>query len=130
LTVARALHRNGVEVQVLTSPEYSYVAASRGVDGIVLPEPLREPEPWYDALCELAATGGGVVLSGSDSASEWLTQHRAALPSNLRSFESLDGVHAELMDKLALYRMASGIGIRVPEFQHVRDRGDLLALLP
>lgn len=66
LTVARALHRNGVEVQVLTSPEYSYVAASRGVDGIVLPEPLREPEPWYDALCELAATGGGVVLSGSD----------------------------------------------------------------
>jgi len=61
LTVARALHRNGVDVHVLTSPEYSYVAASRGVDGVVLPEPLRDPEPWYDALCDLAATGGGVV---------------------------------------------------------------------
>jgi len=130
LTVARALHRDGVDVHVLTSPEYSYVAASRGVEGVVLPEPLRQPEPWYDALCELAATGGGVVLSGSDSASEWLTQHRAALPANLRTFESCDGVHAELMDKLSLYRVASRIGIRVPEFQHVQDRGDLLALLP
>lgn len=130
LTVARALRRNGVDVHVLTSPEYSYVAASRGVDGVVLPEPLRDPEPWYDALCELAETGGGVVLSGSDSASEWLTQHRAALPANLRSFESTDGIHAQLMDKLSLYRLASGIGIRVPEFQHIRDRGDLLAVLP
>jgi predicted ATP-grasp superfamily ATP-dependent carboligase len=130
LTVARALHRIGVDVHVLTSPEYSYVAASRGVDGVVLPEPLRDPEPWYDALCDLAATGGGVVLSGSDSASEWLTQHRAALPGNLRSFEADDRVHAELMDKLALYRIASGIGIRVPEFHHIRDRSDLLAVLP
>ena len=130
LTVARALHRNGVDVHVLTSPEYSYVAASRGVDGVVLPEPLRDPEPWYEALCDLAATGGGVVLSGSDSASEWLTQHRAALPGNLRSFEADDRVHAELMDKLALYRIASEIGIRVPEFHHIRDRSDLLAVLP
>jgi predicted ATP-grasp superfamily ATP-dependent carboligase len=130
LTVARALHRIGVDVRVLTSPEYSYVAASRGVDGVVLPEPLRDPEPWYDALCDLAATGGGVVLSGSDSASEWLTQHRAALPGNLRSFEADERVHAELMDKLALYRIASGIGIRVPEFHHIRDRSDLLAVLP
>ena len=130
LTVARALHRNGVDVNVLASPEYSYVAASRGVDGVILPEPLREPEPWYDALCELAATGGGVVLSGSDSASEWLTQHRPALPPNLRTFESTDGIHADLMDKLALYRTASDVGIRVPEYQHVRDRADLLALLP
>lgn len=130
LTVARALHRDGVDVNVLTSPEYSYVAASRGVDGVVLPEPLREPEPWYDALCEFAETGGGVVLSGSDSASEWLAQHRAALPRNLRSFESCDGVHVELMDKLSLYRIASGLGIRVPEFQYVRDRGDLRSLLP
>jgi len=130
LTVARALHRIGVDVHVLTSPEYSYVAASRGVDGVVLPEPLRDPEPWYEALCDLAATGGGVVLSGSDSASEWLTQHRAALPGNLRSFEADDRVHAELMDKLALYRIASGIGIRVPEFHHIRDRSDLLAVLP
>ena len=39
LTLARALHRRGVDVHVLTSPEYSYVAASRGVDGEVLPEP-------------------------------------------------------------------------------------------
>jgi D-aspartate ligase len=130
LTVARELHRRGVDVHVLTSPEYSYVAASRGVDGVVLPEPVRDPEPWYDALCELSESGGGVVLTGSDSASEWLSKHRAALPTNLQSFESSDGIHSRVMDKLALYRTASDIGIRVPEFQHIRDRGDLLAVLP
>jgi predicted ATP-grasp superfamily ATP-dependent carboligase len=130
LTVARALHREGIEVHVLTSPEYSYVAASRGVEGVVLPEPVRRPEPWYDALCELAGTGGGVLLSGSDSASEWLTEHRDRLPPNLRSFESSDGVHVGLMDKLELYRTAAAMGIRVPEYRHVGDRGELMALLP
>jgi predicted ATP-grasp superfamily ATP-dependent carboligase len=130
LTVARALHRRGVEVHVLSSPEYSYVAASRGVDGVVLPEPVRDPEPWYDALCELSESGGGVVMAGSDSASEWLSNHRGALPTNLRSFEACDGIHAQLMDKLALYRVATEIGIRVPDFEHIRDRSDLVAILP
>ncbi|HET8786615.1 MAG TPA: hypothetical protein VFM38_13335, partial [Candidatus Limnocylindrales bacterium] len=53
-----------------------------------------------------------------------------ALPTNLRSFEGCDGIHARLMDKLALYEMAADIGIRVPDFQHIRDRSDLIALLP
>jgi predicted ATP-grasp superfamily ATP-dependent carboligase len=130
LTLARALHRRGVEVHVLTSPEYSYVAASRGVEGEVLPEPVRDPEPWLEALGSLAADGGGVVLSGSDSASEWLTRHRAVLPSSLRTFESSDGVHLRLMDKLESYRIASSIGLRVPAYQHIRDRSDLAAVLP
>jgi predicted ATP-grasp superfamily ATP-dependent carboligase len=130
LTVARALHRSGVEVHVLTSPEYSYVTASRGVAGAVLPEPVTDPGPWYDALCELAEDGGGVVLSGSDSASEWLAANRQRLPDSLRSFESTDGVHLAVMDKLRLYQTASAIGIRVPGFVHIRDRGDLIAALP
>ena len=130
LTVARALHRRGVDVHVLTSPEYSYVAASRGVEGEVLPEPLRDPEPWLDAMSSLGDDGGGVVLSGSDSATEWLTEHRAVLPPNLRTFESTDGLHLRLMDKLESYRIASSIGIRVPGHQHIRDHDDLATALP
>ena len=129
LTVARALHRHGIDVHVLTSPEYSYVAASRGVAGEVLPEPVRDPASWLDALTGLAEDGGGVVLSGSDSATEWLTLHRDRLPPTLRSFESTDGSHLALMDKLELYRTAASIGIRVPAYRHVRDRADLTALL-
>jgi predicted ATP-grasp superfamily ATP-dependent carboligase len=130
LTVARALHRRGVDVHVLTSPEYSYVAASRGVEGEVLPEPVRDPEPWLDALSALADDGGGVVLSGSDSATEWLTEHRAVLSPSLRTFESTDGLHLRLMDKLDSYRIAESIGIRVPAHRHIRDRDDLSAVLP
>jgi predicted ATP-grasp superfamily ATP-dependent carboligase len=130
LTVARALHRRGVDVHVLTSPEYSYVAASRGVEGEVLPEPVRHPEPWLAALSALGDDGGGVVLSGSDSATEWLTAHRAVLPQNLRTFESAGGLHLRLMDKLESYRIASSIGIRVPAHHHIRDRDDLAAALP
>ena len=130
LTVARALHRRGVEVHVLTSPEYSYIAASRGVEGEVLPEPVRDPEPWLDALSALSDDGGGVVLSGSDSATEWLTEHRAMLASNLRSFEAADGLHLRLMDKLESYRIASSIGIRVPAHHHIRDHDDLKTVLP
>ena len=43
LTLARALHRRDIEVHVLTSPEYSYVVASRGVHGTTLPDPLDDP---------------------------------------------------------------------------------------
>ena len=130
LTLARALYRRGVEVHALTSPEYSYVVASRGVHGTVLPDPSTDPTAWFDALTDLGADGGGVVLSGSDSATEWLAEQRERLPPSLQSFESTDGIHVGLMDKVRLYRAASSLGIRVPEFVHVRDRGDLMALLP
>jgi D-aspartate ligase len=130
LTLARALHRRDVEVHVLTSPEYSYVVASRGVQGTVLPDPLVDATAWFDALTELGGDGGGVVLSGADSATEWLTGQRQRLPASLQSFESDDGVHLGLMDKLRLYQTAASIGVRVPRFVHVRDHGDLMALLP
>ncbi len=130
LTVARTLIRRGVDVHVIANPEYSYVVSSRGVHGEVMPEPMRDPTAWLDALTELGADGGGVVLSGSDAATEWLTEHRDRLPASLRSFESSDGVHVDLMDKLRLYQTAASIGIRVPAFHHVRDEAGLRELLP
>jgi predicted ATP-grasp superfamily ATP-dependent carboligase len=130
LTMARALVRHGVDVHALTNAEYRYVGASRGVQGTVLPDPLHDPTAWFDAVSERAADGGGVLFSGSDSATEWLTENRARLPPSLRSFESTDSIHVALMDKLRLYRAAEAIGIRVPGTRHVRDRADLLELLP
>jgi D-aspartate ligase len=130
LTLARALVRRGVEVRVLANPEYSYVVASRGVEGEVMPDPLQDPSAWLEVLTELGEEGGGVVFSGSDSATEWLTEHRSRLPASLRSFESTDRVHADLMDKGRLYETAASIGIRVPAVHHVRDEADLRELLP
>jgi predicted ATP-grasp superfamily ATP-dependent carboligase len=130
LTMARALVRRGVDVHALTNTEYRYVGSSRGVQGAVLPDPQADPSAWFEALTELAADGGGVLLCGSDSATEWLTEQRTRLPDTLRSFEASDMVHVGLMDKLRLYRAAEAIGIRVPAIRHVRDRGDLAELLP
>jgi D-aspartate ligase len=129
LTFARALVRRGVEVHALTNREYRYVIASRGVQGRVLPEPLDDSDAWLESLAALADPGG-VVFSGSDAATEWLTQHRDELPETLRTFESGDGVHMTLMDKARLYRLAGAAGVRVPAVHHVRTRRELNELLP
>lgn len=129
LTFARALVRRGVEVHALTNPEYDYVVASRGVQGRVMPDVRQEPETWRAELESLARSGGGLVFAGSDATSEWLAENRATLPESLRSFESTDGIHLALMDKLRLYRTAAEIGVRAPWMHHVQDRAALEDLL-
>ena len=117
LTMARVLVRRGVEVHALTDRSHSYVLASRGVHGLV-----AHSTEWLDLLLKL---GDGVVLSGSDAATQWLTNHRHLLPQSLRTFESVDRVHLDMMDKAWLYREASAIGITVPRAHHVRRLVDL-----
>ena len=95
LTMARALARRGVETHVLPAPDYRWVLRSRAVTGRVLPDVRRHPESW---LAELNGIGDAVVLSGSDAATEFLTEHRADLAPGLRTFESADRVHVDLMD--------------------------------
>jgi D-aspartate ligase len=124
-TVARVLVRRGVQVHALTTPETRHVLASRGVRGRVMPDVRTHPEAWREELLSLAATGGGVVLCGSDASGEWLGRYRAQLPASLRSFESTDGIHLALMDKLRLYRMAAEIGVKAPWMHHVTTRGEL-----
>jgi D-aspartate ligase len=130
LTLARALLRRGVEVHALTNREYAYVLATRGIRGRVMPDPAHDSAEWLTTLKDLAKGGGGVVLSGSDVATEWLTNHRRELPESLRSFESTDRTHLAVMDKSSLYRAATTAGVSVPTMHHVRDRAELNAILP
>jgi D-aspartate ligase len=130
LSIARALVRRGIDVYALTNHEYAYVLASRGVRGRVMPPPNRDPERWLATLHELADQGGGIVLSGSDRATEWLATKRSALPESLRTFEATGGAHTRLMDKASLYRRAETLGINVPKQRHVRDRTDMETVLP
>lgn len=128
LTVARVLVRRGVEVVMLATQDTEYLLASRGTRGRVMPDPRADPAEWAAELGRLAEDGGGVLICGSDNASEWLAGHRADLPASLRSFESTDGVHELLMDKRRLYHLAAEIGVRAPWMHHIRTVADLDAL--
>ncbi|MHA6781044.1 carboxylate--amine ligase [Pseudonocardia saturnea] len=86
------------------------------------------PEVWTAELRRLADDGGGVLLSGSDAATTYLAEHRAAVPAALRSFESTDGAHLGLMDKRRLYELAAEAGVRTPWMHHVSKREELDAL--
>ncbi|QJY47058.1 ATP-grasp domain-containing protein [Pseudonocardia broussonetiae] len=125
LTVARALVRRGIEVHVVTSPSTTHVLASRGVTGRALPDPRTDAAAWLAELASLSATGGGVVICGSDAASEFVSAHRTELAENLRTFESTDGVHTAVMDKKRLYEMAAEIGVRAPWMHLVSTHAEL-----
>ena len=122
LTAARALVRRGVDVHLLATPEYRYVLAARGVRGRVMPDIRTHTQEWLD---ELNGIGAGAVLCGSDAASEWITTHRNGLLPALRTFESADRVHVDLMDKQLLYRTANEAGVRAPWTVHVTSAGEL-----
>jgi predicted ATP-grasp superfamily ATP-dependent carboligase len=129
LTAARALAARDITVYMLASPEYQYLLASRAVIGRIMPDIRHDPMAWLGELHAIAEGGEAVVLCGSDAASEWVTAHRAALPTILRTFESEDRVHAQLMDKLKLYQVAAEAGIRTPWMRHVTTRAELGELL-
>ncbi|MFD1235291.1 hypothetical protein ACFQ34_18540 [Pseudonocardia benzenivorans] len=126
LTVARELTRRGVRVHALATPEYAHVTRSRGVRGEVMPDIREHPRAWLDAL---AGVDDGVLICGSDAASEWVVRHRARIPARLRSFEAPGGAHLDLMDKRTTYRIAAEAGVRAPWMHHVADRADLDDLL-
>lgn len=125
LTVARALVGRGIDVHFVASPSTTHVLASRGIAGRVLPDPRTDPAAWTDELGSLAASGGGVVICGSDASSEWVSANRAVLPAALRTFESTDGVHTAVMDKKRLYEMAAEIGVRAPWMHLVSTHAEL-----
>lgn len=77
----------------------------------LLPQGL---ERWLALLDDFARAGDGVLISGSDRATEFLVRERSRIPRNLSSFESADSAHLKLMDKASLYALAEQAGIRYP----------------
>jgi D-aspartate ligase len=117
-----------VEVHALTTPDYDFVLASRHVTGRVMPGIRTAPQVWLEELRELGG-GGGVLLTGSDAACEWLTTYRADVPASLLSFETVGGAHVALMDKYRLHRIATAAGVRTPWTFEVTGRARLAGLL-
>ena len=125
LTIARRLAARGVEVVALCTPATAWVGRSRSVRAVsvgALPEAAGSG--WLPALSRLADRPG-VLISGSDAASEFLSRHRDAIPADLTSFERSDSAHLALMDKDTLFRLAATAGVLVPRTVRVDEPADL-----
>ena len=129
LPVVRTLHRRAVPATVLVTPAHSWLARTRWSDGHVVPLLPAGRERWLAILDELAELGDGVLISGSDRATEFLVQERSRIPPNLRSFEAEDGAHLKLLDKASLYALAEQSGIRFPWTLRLASRSDLEAVM-
>lgn len=129
LVVASSLRRHGVDVEILATPVYAWVARTRAARCEVLPTIRADPRRWLKRLEELADLGDGVLIPASDAAGELLVTERGRIPSRLRSFEASHTPHLQLMNKDWLYRLAERAGIRCPASQRVSSRADLEHLL-
>jgi D-aspartate ligase len=109
LSVARALVRDGERVAVVAGETTGYVGRSRGVDGHVVTAAER-----LDALRELATSGTWGLVCGNDEASQWVAQHREALPAGISAFETRDDAHLPLMSKDDADAIARAAGVAVP----------------
>ena len=125
LTIARALVSSGISVHAVASPRSAYVGHSRAIEAMVLPDLSEGPEPWLGALEPFADDIGGVLISGSDAATEFLVHQRGRIPSVLRSFERPDSAHLRLMDKATLYEAARDAGVRCPWSREVTTPEEL-----
>jgi D-aspartate ligase len=127
--IARTLHRRGVRVSALVTPQHSWVARSRWIDGHVVPLLPEGLQRWLALLEDFARAGEGVLISGTDRATEFLVRERARIPGNLKSFESADSAHLELMNKDSLYALAAQVGIRCPWTLRLSSRSELEAVM-
>lgn len=114
LTIARALVKRGVSVHAVAGPRSAYVGRSRAIEALVVADLSEGPAPWIAALEPFADDVGGVLISGSDAATEFLVRERERIPAALRSFEGPSSAHLRLMDKATLYDAAREAGVRCP----------------
>lgn len=129
LTMARLLVRRGVGAYGLGNHRGSYVLRSRAFRGTVLAPIANDPRPWLERLDGFAGSAG-VLISGSDAATELLESKRAEIPRPLRSFEGEGSAHMAVMDKASLYRLAAAAGVRTPWVHRLRSRAELSAIAP
>ncbi len=124
LTMARRLAARGVEVVALCPPASAWVGRSRALREVAVGQvPDGTDRPWLPVLAALADRPG-VVVCGSDAASEFVVAHRREIPSVLRSFETADGAHLLLMQKDTLRGVAEEAGVRVPHTFRIDGPGD------
>lgn len=124
LTMARKLAARGVEVVALCPPASAWVGRSRVLREIAVGQiPDGADRPWLPALMALSDRPG-VVVCGSDAASEFVVAHRREMPSALRSFETVDGAHLQLMQKDTMRAIAEETGVRVPRTFRIDAPGD------
>lgn len=114
LRMARSLGARGVSVQALASQPNAFVCRSRAVEGRRMPGLPEGREEWLRELERLAEGGDGLLISGSDAATELIAGERGRIPAQLRSFEGADGIHLAVMNKARLYQLALEAGARVP----------------
>lgn len=117
LAFARALRQRGVAVSMLMegSGRWRWLARSRWAEFYLLGRLPGDLDSWLACLRRLAAARGeGVLIAGSDRASELVARERSRIPDTLRSFESPDGAHLQLMNKASLHVIADRAGVRVP----------------
>jgi D-aspartate ligase len=114
LAVARSLSRRGVAVSMLGDRAWRWTLRTRKADGFELGQLPAAEEEWLATLERLAEQGDGVLISCSDRVSEFIARERGRIPANLRSFESPESSHVELMDKGFLYALAKRTGVRYP----------------
>ena len=120
LRIAKRLNRRGVPVCFLAPPSAAFFARSRHVDGYLVPPLPEGADAWVERLESLAERGPGILLSGSDSATEFLVRERSRVPAVLRSFEAPGSAHLDLMSKTGSYELARRAGLRVPRIRPVR----------
>ncbi len=123
VALARSLHSRGVPVTILTDKRW--VASTRWAEGYVLEQSHRERDALLERLDELARRGPGVLISGSDFATEFLVRESGRIPGELRSFESHESAHLKLMDKRLTYELAERAGVRFPWTLSLSTSGDL-----
>jgi predicted ATP-grasp superfamily ATP-dependent carboligase len=89
------------------------MARSRGVKVRRVADDGAE-EAFLDILKDLAADGPGVVITGSDRASEWMALNRDAIPAQLKTFEGPGSGHLDLIGKRRSTEIAIAAGVGVP----------------
>jgi D-aspartate ligase len=129
MTLIHALARRGVPVRILAFPRQRWVARSRMADGYVLGRLPGARDEWLSTLERLAGLGEGVLISGSDRATEFLVAERERIPAGLRSFESPGSAHLRLLDKGSLYGLAERVGVRTPWTLRLPAASELEAVL-
>ena len=131
LSIARSLGRRGIPVVALND-EASHVRHSRFGRFVPLPAGVDMQKAWLDWLRVEGRNDyrGGVVLPCCDDALELLAGSRKELEADFILTEANDEVVLAMLDKAKTQALAARAGVPAPQVWEVKDRAELLKVLP